>query len=94
MALTNKDDHNTARKLFGDLINGIVLFRKMQSGVRKLEEAKKMQNVFKLNLNEKSRRRYKSEEQKMTYINDCCANHEKLLLIYSTVILQFYLLLN
>ena len=41
MALTNKDDNNTARKLFGDLINGIVLFRKMQSGVRKLEEAKK-----------------------------------------------------
>ena len=41
MALTNKDDHNTARKLFGDLINDIVLFRKMQSGVRKLEEAKK-----------------------------------------------------
>ena len=31
----------------------------------KLEEAKKLQNVFKLNLNEISRGRYKSEKQKM-----------------------------
>ena len=35
----------------------------------KLEEAKKLQNVFKSNLNEISRERYISEEQKMTLEN-------------------------
>ena len=35
----------------------------------KLEEAKKLQNVFKSNLNEISRGRYKSEEQKLTLKN-------------------------
>ena len=35
----------------------------------KLEEAKKMQNVFKSNLKEMSRGRYKTEEQKMTSEN-------------------------
>ena len=35
----------------------------------KLEEAKKLQNVFKLNLNEISNGGYKSEEQKSTLEN-------------------------
>ena len=35
----------------------------------KLEEAKKLQNVFKSNLNEKSTGRNKSEEQKMSLEN-------------------------
>ena len=35
----------------------------------KLEEAKKLQNVFKSNLNEISRRRNKSEEQKIVFEN-------------------------
>ena len=35
----------------------------------KLEEAKKLQNVFKSNLKEISRGRYKSEERKMTLKN-------------------------
>ena len=44
-------------------------FKKIQSGEMKLEEAKKMQNVFKSNLKEMSRGRYKTEEQKMTSEN-------------------------
>ena len=35
----------------------------------KLEEAKKLQDVFKSNLNEKSRERYKSEEEKCALEN-------------------------
>ena len=36
----------------------------MQSGVMKLEDAKKMQNVFKSNLNEISKGRFKSKLEK------------------------------
>ena len=46
------------------------LFLKIQSGEMKLEEAKKLQNVFKRNLNEELRGRHKSEEQKMTLENN------------------------
>ena len=46
---------NTTRKMFDDFLNGIKLFRKIQSGEVKLEEAKKLQNVFKSKLNEISR---------------------------------------
>ena len=35
----------------------------------KLDEAKKLQNVFKWNPSEKSRGRYKSEEQKSAFEN-------------------------
>ena len=35
----------------------------------KLEEAKKLQNVFKSNLNKISKGRYKSKEQKNTFKN-------------------------
>ena len=41
-------------------------FKRIQSGEIKLEEAKKQQKIFKLNLNETSRRRFTSEEQKIT----------------------------
>ena len=54
----------TARKRFDDFHTIIELFKKIKSGEMKLEEAKKLQNVFESNLNEMSRRRYKSEEQK------------------------------
>ena len=60
---------NTAKKRFDDFNNGIELFRKIQSGEMKLEEAKKLQNEFKSNLNEISRGRNKSEEQIMTLEN-------------------------
>ena len=52
----------------------------------KLEEAKKLQNVFKSNLNEISRRRNKSEEN--SKILNCFTNQEKLLLNYLMIILQ------
>ena len=57
---------NTSRKKFDDFNNGIELLRKMQSGEIKLEEANKLQNLFKSNLNEISRVRNKSEGQKMS----------------------------
>ena len=55
---------NTARKRFDDFFNGIELFKKIKPGEMKLGEAKKVQSVFKKNLSEISRERYKSEEQK------------------------------
>ena len=45
------------------------LFRKMQSGEMKLEEAKKLQNLCKSNLNDRSREINKTQEQKMTLEN-------------------------
>ena len=49
----------------------------------KLEEARKLQNVFKSNLNEISRGRYKSDQKKVHWeILNCFANQEKLLLNY------------
>ena len=55
---------DTAKKRFDDFNNGIELFKKIQSGEIKLEEAKKQQNMFKSNLSEISSRRFNSEEQK------------------------------
>ena len=43
---------NTVRRRFDDFNNGIELFEKVKSGKIKLKEAKKLQNVFKSNLNE------------------------------------------
>ena len=43
-----------------------ILKEKRQPGEMKLEEVKKIQNVFKSNLNEISKGRFKSEEQEMT----------------------------
>ena len=56
--------NNTARKKINDSDNGIELFRKMQSGEMKLKDAKELQNIFKSNLNEISKGRFKSKEQK------------------------------
>ena len=41
----------------------------MQSGEMKLEEAKKLQTLCKSNLNDRSRERNKTQEQKMTLEN-------------------------
>ena len=47
----------------------------------KLEEAKNLQNVLKLNLNEISKWRFKLEEQKLHQkILNCFADQEKMLL--------------
>ena len=70
--LTYKIDHDdlmyyfkndTARKFFNDFDSGIELFRKIQPGEMKLEDAKELQNIFKSNLNEISKGRFKSKEQ-------------------------------
>ena len=56
---------NTIKRCFDDSNNGIDIFRKIQSGETKLEDAKKLLNIFKSNLNKISRGRFKSDEQKM-----------------------------
>ena len=55
---------NKARKTFDDFNNEKELFRKIQSGEIKLEESKKLQHIFKSNLNKILRGRFKSNEQK------------------------------
>ena len=61
----------------------------------KLEEAKKLKNVFKSNLHEISKGRYKSEEQERALkILNWYTNYEKLLLNYLMIILQLSLRLN
>ena len=47
-----------------DFDNGIELFRKIQYDEMKLEDAKELQNMFKSNLKEISKGRFKSKEQK------------------------------
>ena len=51
--------NNTARKNSNVFDNGIELFRKIQSGEMKLKDAKELQNIFKSNLNEISKGRFK-----------------------------------
>ena len=48
-------------KTFGDFGNCIELYTKIQSGKKKLEDTKKLQNIFESNVNEISIGRYKSE---------------------------------
>ena len=54
---------NISRKRFDDFTNGIKLFEKIRSGKMKLEEPKKLQNVFKSNVNEMSKGKFKSKEK-------------------------------
>ena len=61
--------NNTAKKNFNDFDNGIELFRKIQSGEMKVEDAKELQNIFKSNLNKISKGRFKSKEQKRALEN-------------------------
>ena len=61
----------------------------------KIEEAKKLQNVFKLSLNEISKGRHESEEQESELkISNCFTNHQKLLLNYLMIIFQLYMKLT
>ena len=87
---------NTFRKRLDDFNNGIELLKKIKSGEMKLEKAKNLQNVFKSNLNEISRGRFESEDQKKMHLKilNYFTNHEKLLSIYLMIILQLYLRLN
>ena len=86
---------NKARKRFDDFNNEIELFRKIQSGEIKLEESKKLQKIFKSNLNKILRGRFKSNEQKVhRKLLNRVTNYEKLLLNYLIIIPQLYLRLN
>ena len=53
---------NTARRRFDDFNNDIELFEKVKSGKIKLKEAKKLQNVFKSNLNEAKCKSWRREK--------------------------------
>ena len=60
-------------------MNGIELFRKLQSGEMKLEAAKELQNIFQSNLNEISKGRLESKQQESPLENtNCFTNHDKL----------------
>ena len=61
--------NNNVRKRLDYLNNGIKPFQKIRSGETKLEEAKRLQNVFKSNLNELSKGRFKSEERQSALKN-------------------------
>ena len=59
----------------------------------KLKDVKEMQNIFKSNLNEISRGRFKSKDQKSALkILNCFINQDKLLLNYSMIILHFMII--
>ena len=61
----------------------------------KLEEAKKLQNVFKSNLNEISKGRYKSEEQESALENiKLLFESREAVIKLLMIILQLYLRLN
>ena len=60
---------NKGTKRSDDFKNGTEFFRKIQSPVMNLEEAKKQQNVFKSNLKEISKEKLESQKQKMTIKN-------------------------
>ena len=61
--------NNTVRKNFNDFDNGRELFRKIKPGEMKLKDAKELQNIFKINLNEISKRGLKSKDQKSALEN-------------------------
>ena len=79
---------SSTRKWFDEFNNGIKTFEKIKSGEMKLEEAKKLRNVFKSNVNKIWKRRFKLEEwQSALKILNCFKNHEKLFLNYLMIIL-------
>ena len=72
---------NNVRKRFDDFNDGIEIFRKIQSCEMKLEEAKKLKNIFKSDLTKISRGRFKSKYLKSALENiKLLTNQEKLLL--------------
>ena len=86
---------NTFRKRIDDFNNGIELFKKMKSGKIKLEEAKKLQILFKSNLNKTSRARYKSQEQKGVLENiKLLYESREAVINYLMIIIQLYLRLS
>ena len=79
-------------KTFGDFGNYIELFTIIQSGKKKLEDTKELQNIFKSNVNEISIGRFKSKEQQTALkILNFSTNHDKLLSNCLMIILQSHL---
>ena len=83
-------------KKFDDFNDGIELelSRKRQSSEKKLEEVKKLQYVFKSNLNEISKGGFKSYEQNMTKNVKLLYKSQEAVINYLIIILQLYLRLN
>ena len=82
-------------KTFIDFGNYIELFTIIQSGKKKLEDTKELQNIFKSNVNEISTGRFKSKEkQTVLKILNFSTNHDKLLSNCLMIILQSHLNLN
>ena len=79
-------------KTFGDFGNYIELFTIIQSGKKKLEDTKELQNIFESNVNEISIGRFKSKEkQTVLKILNFSTNHDKLLSNCLMIILQSHL---
>ena len=82
-------------KTFGDFGSCIELFTNIQSGKKKLEDTKELQNIFKSNVNEISTGRFKSKEKQTALkILNFSTNHDKLLSNCLMIILQSHLNLN
>ena len=66
------------------ILKMIEIFGKIKSGEIKLEDLKELQSIFKTNLNDISKERFKSEEQQKSALGNinCFTNHIKLLLNY------------
>ena len=76
--LTNEMNHNdliycfknnTTTKDFNDFEKIVELSKNVKFGEMKLEDGKELQNIFKTNMNEISKGRFKSEEQKSALEN-------------------------
>ena len=79
-------------KTFGDFGIYIELFTIIQSGKKKLEDTKELQNIFESNVNEISIGRFKSKEkQTVLKILNFSTNHDKLLSNCLMIILQSHL---
>ena len=67
--LINYFKNNTASKDFTDFENGVKLLNKIKFGQTRLENAKEVPDIFKINLSKISKRRFKSEKQKSALTN-------------------------
>ena len=61
--------NNTTTKDFNDFEKIVELSKNVKFGEMKLEDGKELQNIFKTNMNEISKGRFKSEEQKSALEN-------------------------
>ena len=87
--------NNNATKDFNEFETGVERFSKIKFGEIKLEDAKQLQNIFKTNLNNVSKGRFKSEEQRGALENiKLLYDSRQAVLNYLMNILQLHLKLN